>query len=293
MTSGDRRRIEELFVRYELEPTIRDVYVEGGVDVALINQFLKDSKCTDVSVYEISTIAVSRELVEELELENNDRGRAICLGMTMESKLGQDNAQVTCVVDSDFDVFLQKEYECRIVLFTDYTCLEMYLFSAKTIEKFFSVFLRGFPFSSVMVLRALTDTLQEVFMIRLANRVLEWNLEWLSFERCCLADGERIQFDREDYITRYLNKNGVGGADKKQEFIGNVEDLRKKLLPEPRYQIHGHDFINLFCWFIKKNINKAELARPDIVTRSLSLCVSHEDLAKENLFKELLKRVRS
>ena len=215
MTSGDRRRIEELFVRYELEPTLRDVFVEGGADAALISQFLKDSNCTDVSVYEISTVAVSRELLDELDLEGNDKGRAIGLGMTMEAKLGQDNAQVTCVVDSDFDVVLQKEYECRMVLFTDYTCLEMYLFSAETIDKFFSVFLRGFPFSSVMVLRALTDTLQEVFLIRLANRVLEWKLEWLSFERCCLADGARIQFDREDYIARYLNKNAVGGGRQK------------------------------------------------------------------------------
>lgn len=291
MKSDVRHRIEELFVRYELEPTLRDVFVEGGADSALIIQFLKDSNCRDVSVYDISTVEVPKELVNELYLENNNRGRAICLGMTMEAKLGQDNTQITCVVDSDFDLILQKEYECGMVLFTDYTSLEMYLFTTETIEKFFRVFLRGFTFSSEMVLMALTDTLQEVFLIRLANRILEWNLTFLSFERCCFAEGAKIKFDREDYIVRYLNKNGI--LDKKDEFIMNVETLRRKLLPEPRCQIHGHDFIKLLCWFIKEYINNPNLCRLDVVSRSLSLCVSHEYLAKENLFQQLLKRVRT
>lgn len=288
---GDRHRIEELFVRYELEPTLRDVFVEGGSDSALFRQFLKDSNCRDVSVYDISTVEVPKELVDELYIENNDRGRTICLGMTMEAKLGQDNTQITCIVDSDFDLILQKEYEYGMVLFTDYTSLEMYLFTSETIEKFFRVFLRGFTFSSYLVLRALTDTLQEVFLIRLANRILDWKLTFLSFERCCRAEGAKIKFNREDYIVRYLNKNGV--LDKKDEFVMKVETLRRKLLPEPRCQIHGHDFIKLLCWFIKDYINNPYLCRLDVVSRSLSLCVSHEDLAKENLFQQLLKRVRT
>jgi len=290
MASEERRTIEELVVRYNLHPELRDVYVEGASDTALISQFLKESDCRDAAVYEISTVAVPRDFVGQLEVENNERGRAIALGMTLENKLGRDNCQVTCVVDSDFDIILQKEHDYRMVLFTDYTCLEMYLFSAETVDKFFNGFLFGFAFSSEEVLCALKETLQEVFLIRLANLVLEWNLTWLSFERCCVAEGARIQFDREDYIGRYLNNNSV--VCKKKEFITTVEALRDKLLPDPKFQMHGHDFIELLCWFIKKHSIKAELARPGVVRRSLSLCVSHDELAKESFFLQLLGRVR-
>jgi len=290
MASEERRTIEELVTRYHLESGLRDVYVEGASDAALIRQFLNDSDCRDATVYEISTVAVPRDIVEKLEVENNERGRVIALGMTLETKLGSDNCQVTCVVDSDFDIILQKEYDCRMVLFTDYTCLEMYLFSVEAVDKFFNSYLFGFAFSSEVVLSALKDTLQEVFLIRLANLVLKWNLTWLSFERCCVSDCARIQFNREDYVGRYLNSNGM--VCKKKEFIATVEVLRSKLLPDPKCQMHGHDFIELFCWFIKKHANKAELLRPVVVRRSLSLCVSHEELAKESFFLQLMGRVR-
>ena len=38
----DRRSIEELITRYELEPSLKDIYVEGHSDKVIIEWFLQE-----------------------------------------------------------------------------------------------------------------------------------------------------------------------------------------------------------------------------------------------------------
>jgi len=290
MSDDECRKIEELIVRYELEPKIRDVYVEGSSDKSLIDWFLKEMGIDGVVVYEISTVEIDAEKVAEHGEENNNRGRVITLAYEMESMFGNEALQITCIADNDFDLILNKKYDCGLILFTDYSCLEMYLFKENCMDKYFKLCLQGFSVNVNEIMDCLSKVLQEVFLIRLANKVLGLNMTWITFDRCCSVSDKGIILDVDDYITRYLNSNGW--PVKKKEFFAVIEDWRPRLRNDCRCQMNGHDFMELLAWFISKHGIDRRLYDTEVVCRSLYGCIEIEDLKSEMLFKNLVSRVR-
>jgi len=289
MTLGDRRTTKELLTLHELEPELRDIYVEGPADSCLIKWFLDQVGKYRTNVYDISTVEIPAEIVQSYGLENNDRDRVIALALELEASFGQESVQVTCIADSDFDLLLNNRRDCHLLLFTDYTCIEMYLFNEKCIEKFFSLCLRIFPSPANYVLNQFSNILQEIFLIRLANKLLELSLTRLTFERCCKLNKGQIFFDCDDYLTRYLNMNNA--LSRKEEFIRLVDSCRLKLSSDPRCQIHGHDFIKLLVWYLAKHRVDSKLANSKFVERSLFGCIDIKQLTNEKLFQTLLARV--
>ena len=52
--SGYRKNIEEIIVKYELEPSLdKELYVEGSTDNELIEWYLNISKIHNISLFEI------------------------------------------------------------------------------------------------------------------------------------------------------------------------------------------------------------------------------------------------
>jgi len=289
LVDEELRTLEDLSARYELEPQLRDIYVEGSTDKSLIEWFLKEMRIDEAVVYEISTVQIDNEKVEEYGEDSNNRGRVITLAHEMESILGKDALQITCIADSDFDLILDKKYDCQLIIFTDYSCLEMYLFNENCMDKYFRLCLQRCPINIKEPMDCLSKVLQEVFLIRLANKLLGLNMTWITFDRCCKVYDSGIFFDVNDYITRYLNSNGWPVA--KKEFVGFIKDWKPSLKTDCRCQINGHDLIDLLSWFLSKHGIDMNLYDTDVVYRSLLGCVAMEDLKNEMFFNNLLSRV--
>ena len=191
MTPGDRRTIEELAEVYELDPKRRDIYVEGQTDVYLFRWFLGQTNSGSVVVYEISTVEIPVDLIKRYKLDDNNRDRVIVLAFVLASHLGEKALQITCIADRDFDLILNRQHNCGLLLFTDYTCIEMYSFDERCMDKFLNICICGFPHPADYVLGQLSLTLQELFLIRLANKLWGLGFTWMPFKRCCkLRDGE-------------------------------------------------------------------------------------------------------
>ena len=80
-------------------------------------------------------------------------------------------------------------------------------------------------------------------------------MRWLDdFGRCCQVKKNTVVFDSEIFIQKYLNKKSK--MSEKGLFISKLEELRVKKLKDKRYQIHGHDFTELLCWYIKPYLRK-------------------------------------
>lgn len=58
MADEKRRRLEELIARYELEPSLCDIYVEGLTDKFLIQWFLDKLGIDNYAIYEIDTVEI-------------------------------------------------------------------------------------------------------------------------------------------------------------------------------------------------------------------------------------------
>ena len=291
MIELDRRTVEELVALYELEPQLRDVYVEGAADRRLVEWFLQRRMGRRVDVYEVSVVEIDVNKVLQYGLEDNCRGRLVMLSLELEAGLGEGSLQATCIADSDFDLALDQVYECTMLLFTDYTSIEMYLFRESCLDKFLQVFLRGFPVPAAFVLEQLARVLQHIFRIRLANSQLGWGLEWMTFERCCAVTGHEIRLDADEFITRYLSKNN--SLARRADFCHAVNSCRLDEGADCRCHLHGHDFVNLLAWYVRRHGVARKLADSEVVGRALFLCIETEDLAGERMFSQLMNRLTS
>ena len=285
-----RRTIQELVAIYKFEPTTKDVIVEGSSDKCFIEWFLDETGIHNAVVYEISGFQVDEATVSKWAVENNNRGRAIALAHEMAEHVG-DPACLACIVDADLDIVLKRKPACKIVLFTDYTCMEMYAFSSNVLGKYLKLNTRRFPKTGRMVLSEITPALERLFAIRVANSTLKWNLSAVSWERSCSITETGVKIDVADFVKRYLNKNGRT-ADL-QRFMEEVSASEKKWTSDARNQVHGHDFVELLAWYIAQHKGFSRPAE-DILERALFTAAAEPQvLQQEPLFKTLLSRLEA
>ena len=293
MENEIRRTLDELVSRYELEPDLCDIYVEGKTDKLLIEWFLEHKERQGFAVYDIDTVDIPAQLLLDQGLKDNNRSRVIALALHIQDKLSETPLHVTCIADKDFDWLFSKEYQCDLLLFTDYSCLEMYLFNEVVLDKCLRLGLRLPQPEAGEILNQVSKVLEDLFLIRATNEALKLNMTWLkNFGDCCkLNKNNQIQFDLKTFITKYLNSNS--NHSEESSFITKLQELRAKELIEIRYKIHGHDFTELLCWYIRPYLRKEirNSYNSEILAGNLLACIDAEKLAKEGLFQQLLARI--
>jgi hypothetical protein len=288
MSNTERRQIEELVALYQLEPGIRDVFVEGATDVAFLDWFLHATGLTNALVREIAAVDVPPDLVNGLGLQNNNRGRLIALARRVQSELGHHTVALTCVADSDFDRVLQNEYSCNALLLTDYSSLEAYLFLSGPMSKLLRLVVRRFPKPADRVLAEIGGPLVELFAIRLANHCLDWNLRMIAFDSCCELEEGAVHFDQTEYLTRLLNANARAGD--REAFTRALGEARRLLTRDTRHYVHGHDFVGMLNWYLRRHRCCRGITR-DMIERVIYACVETSDVASEPMFMALRERL--
>jgi hypothetical protein len=299
MEDEKRRKLDELVARYVLEPSLHDVYVEGLTDKSIIQWFLDESNLDtkNCTVYEIDTVDIPNDQLCELGLNNGNRSRVIFLAFQLQRLFETTSLpHVVCIADRDFDDLIgSSSIESELLLFTDYTSIEMYLFDSNIIEKFLRLALGKDDLEAVNILTNISPILEEMFLLRAANQSLSYGMEWLapaSLRGCFKRrKGGQIEFDSKDFVEKYLNKNKR--YSEKSAFLDKVKELRNKNISEIRNKIRGHDFIDLFCWYIDPYLpkDKKGFSDPEIVLGTLRCCLDVDYLMQEKLFQELTRRV--
>ena len=99
MAEDDCRRIHELVTRYEYEPDLKDIYVEGSDDKAILEGILEEQGVAGVSVFEISSVDVPSEPGED----NGCRAKVVRLSEALANAFQGNEPHVVCVIDSDLD----------------------------------------------------------------------------------------------------------------------------------------------------------------------------------------------
>ena len=281
-----RRSIEELLARYDLEPTLRDLYVEGIRDKAVYGWYLRGTGHEDVSVYDIGSVDVSSELLSSHGLGSGNRERVIALALELDSDFAATLPYVRCVADSDFDFVLDTRTDARHLLYTDYTSIDLYTYDKELLGK---VLLLGFglPDSELeLLLGAMSSMLKELFAVRATNRLLGWEMSLVSFTRCCTIDGPKISFDSNVFLTRCLNNaSRLGERDK---FESAYRELVSTQLDDDRKGIHSGDFLELLGWYLNRKYNWGGYQRERrSILPMLVATLDVDSLGKERLFSDL------
>ncbi len=297
MEDEKRRKLDELVARYELEPSLYDIYVEGSTDKSIIQWFLNESNLDieNFTIYEIDTVDIPQDELSKLNLNDGNRSRVIFLAFKLQGIFEVGYPHVTCIVDKDFDDIIgSSNIESELLLFTDYTSIEMYLFDHNIIQKFFNLALNIDNLKAVNILKNIAPILEEIFLLRAANESLGYGMEWLeskSFKRSFKQESGHLKFDSHHFVNKYLQKNKR--ISDQISFLDRVEELRRKNLLEIRNKIRGHDFIQILCWYIDDYVprNKKGFTDPDIAFGALVCCLTVDYLMQEKLFQELTRRL--
>lgn len=283
----DRQTIDELTAEYELEPSIRDVYVEGPTDRSVMEWFFSEVGRQRVEVREVESIEMSADLLQGLGCENSNRGRVIALAEALRGALGGGSRSATCVADADFDRALRRNHSCELLLFTDYSCLEMYFFEARVLSKLTNLAIPGFPRRAEQILSDLTPPLLDLFSIRLANFALQWNMHSVEFTGHLRMDRRGLRLDIGMYIHTYLAANGR--LAERAAFAQAVGEGRARMDGDPKHYINGHDFVRLLTWYVRRQKGFGRV-HPQAVERSLYACAESASLSTYALFRSLLER---
>lgn len=285
-----RRTIAELVARYQLEPSLRDVYVEGPFDASLLTWFLNAGGANNAAVYTISTVEISSLVLAKHSLTSGEKQRVVAFAREIMTALG-DCPEVTCVIDADLDRVFKTIPTEAIVLVTDYPSLETYLFQQALLEQLLAVGARLPRVNVANTMNALAAALRELFLARCASFSLGWGLTWISLDAGLKKGTGEFAFHASLFLDRLLERNGR--RKEKSTFMAEIEGLRSRLGADPRHAIQGHDFIELLGILIRRSSRQRWLHRPDAIRGSLAASVRRETLESEELLKGVWARIRN
>jgi hypothetical protein len=288
---SNKRRLNEVIALYELEPDLKDIYVEGDIDKLIIDRFLKKYGMNDVSVKTAEDIDFSVLYENSPEIKRNNKKNLLALGRCFQEGIIAEFEGATIILDRDFDDLLDVPDENKYILYTDYNSLELYLFDENVVDIFFTNYLTGFPFTAKETLHSITPILVEKFLIRLILSLKG------SYPKDKITDLKKsvivnkstgkIAFDQGAHLFKILNNLGITAE--KNDFSVLIEDFRNKLSSDNRKNIRGHDFTHLLFLFIDKIKNNIDLTEKAF-EKAFFHCIDYSELRKENLFSSIEKR---
>ncbi len=286
---SDRKRIDDLVSAYQLHPEFRDIYVEGQWDIRLIRWVLKGRGLHEVALYEIDAVHIPFNILAKHGLSEGKKERVVALANELQDKLS-DSRQVTCISDRDYDHLLGKNHSSPLLLMTDFSCQEAYLLNEHVFDKVIALVIRNYPFDSPRLIGELLPTLQELHLMRAANLSLRMNMEWLPFGKCCDYKAHTLHFRKDEYIERYLSKNGK--LSQRDLFLAKLEELRGRLLPDARHHVSKLDLFCLLAEILPSYCKEQAFHHPEYIARSLSACLEVTYLSEEPMYRQLLARVK-
>jgi hypothetical protein len=284
-----KRTLQELLALYELEPSLKDVYVEGRSDYNLVKWFLDRKGKSDVRVHRIESVELPPELFKTDNLQSKSNHDAIILlSEVLSRRFSGCNLAVVCIADTDFDKHLKRCRKNAFLQYTDYTSFEMYLFEEKCIKKVLEFTLWNFPVSASALIRNMQKVLQTIYLMRLSNESLNWAMRFVDIKGYTSWDGTTIGFKAEAFLKSNLMANGR--IKSIVQFEEMMQNLIKKLHADPRNNMRGHDFTYLFFLTAKREGGrKWGIKTLDFFESVLFGFAELSNLENEELFKKLSK----
>lgn len=294
MKPDERRKVEELVTIYTVETSLRDVFVEGEADKAILEAFLRtfSPRLSHVAVHEIDSINIPGNVVRGLKMEPGNRSEVITLCALLEAEFGPEFEGATGIIDADFDYVLASSELPSLVLRTDYACTEMYFFTPDVLQKLLTVCFPNTRATGEELMQELVPPLHRLFLIRIAADKLKLSCEWPELKNFVTVAHHHLKFDETGFVRRLLSSRGK--IAKFQEVLSQVKELEPRLPKELRRAVNGHDLMELLALYLghyHTNAVAKERLRPAALWYNYVLCGDLSNLHEEGLFRQLTARL--
>lgn len=289
LPSQYRRTIPELVTRYELEPSLRDLFVEGDRDLHFLHWLFARSETSGVVIYKIDTVDIPEALLDGLSHSGN-AGRVVAFCTAIETAISQTTPNVVGLVDRDVIEAIDDPSVPKRLLMTDFCSLEGYALSDIALTKFFSLYLGRVP--QKQCINAIKHVLVELWLLRAAKYLLAPTAPWVDrFDRCCRMEGDLVVLDSNSLVDKLVGQaRGQFTADRLR---AQVDELRPKLQADSRFYIHGHDLVSLLAWFAHRAGVPRAIYDERPLQRALLASVEWTELVATPLFGRLVSWANS
>lgn len=270
MSEIPRFTVDELQTRYELEPELDDIYVEGFFDKEVIERVIYINEQPRRAIYTIDTVDVPPQLVESHKLTDGNKQRVI----TLARELAKINGErlYRCLVDRDLDHWFGPLERTKNLAWTDHTSIELYYLSEEFIRDIILVTARCKIVSWGDFYVSLIATLRSLYAMRLADRSMDLSMKWINYEKSLDVKGSEILFDQDAYIDKLLVANG--SMSRRREYKKVLQEWCEKLTNDPRSHIRGHDLVPMLSWAVKSFKGQRDYASDTAIERIFVLLAS-------------------
>jgi hypothetical protein len=287
----ERRKISELATLYELEPTVRDIYVEGPTDRAFMVGVSRRLGLR-AQIREVDLVEISSEQLDELGLGVGSRQRVIALAILLEDVASKDlSSQVACIADADDEAGRPHSYTGSLLLYTDASSMTTYAFAAQYIQWYLDVVVLGFPLTGEQVISALIPVLRVSTLIRQCSSRLGLSVGMVDLTSDCAVAGDMINIDCDRLLNRFLNK--ANAHSRREEFDAEIASQASLLVTDPRLWVHAEDFISVLHWLIVRLRGSANTVAKHLLARTLLLGIPDDDIVSWPLFATVFKRMKA
>jgi Protein of unknown function (DUF4435) len=254
--------IAELLARYDLEPELRDVFVEGGLDREVLSNHFRAS-ASGHAFYEIDTVDVPDQLLARHGLTSGNKQRVIALSNEL-AKVPQ-SARVFCLVDRDLDHWFCKIENSARLRWSAFCSIEGHFLGVETIRDVLLITSRAKVANFEILVASLLNVLRQLYALRLADRELGLNLTWVALRKYLSTSSGSISFELCRYSRAVLNTSSA--TKKKSEFEAATDTWLEKLTCDIRLACRGHDYTELLAWAVSEFNGQREFASTGAIER--------------------------
>ncbi len=286
----DKQTFEEIVTKYELEDSVKDIYVEGEDDRSFYTTHYKQGGKT---FWDISSIDFSKEKpeLEQSDYEAGNRDKIIYL-LDCLKKDGCSNTRG--IIDKDILPYTREIPKNEFIWATDYSCLEMYYFTETNIKKVNANTLKKM---SLSVVEHVMKILQPITAVRIVEKKMRLSLHKPDIDKYIIVEKkEHISLDFEKYLACVFQKSDPRYKSKFGEFKTNVLKCLDEIKEGPlREGLRGHDLISALTYCVQKieknkgrdDQNEFQHMKESFLAAIYKNAVETVDMEKTELFQKI------
>ncbi len=242
MIDHARWSIEELLTRYDLEPELADVFVEGAFDKEILSEVFSHLS-RETAFYEIDTVNIPPELLARHGLTSGNKQRVVALSKELDNL--EEHASVRCLVDRDLDHWFDEVKDTRRLRWTKFCALESHFISDEIVTDLVIKTASSKVNDAKTLIESLFEILKSLYALRLADREHALSLKWVSLKKYLAREGDALRFDIGRYVIATLGANAA--LSQKNAFDRSVQNWQELLSCDVRLASRGHDYSELLA----------------------------------------------
>lgn len=246
MSEVAKRTVAELVARYELEPQLADVYVEGSFDREILSNCQPETAISH-AIYEIDTVDIPASTLDKYGLTSGNKQRVIALARELAAL--SDQVQFLCLVDKDLDHWFGPLQTIGRLRWSMYCSIETHFLTREIVRDILLTTGRAKVKNLEHFLESLIDVLRDLYILRLADRQTSLALRWVALKRYLSRDGDCIRFERDAYAVAVLTSNRC--AAQRTDFANACDAWAHRVTGDFHDHVRGHDFVALLAWAMK------------------------------------------